>query len=46
VLAPVGDQVGDRDHLEVVALAVGREVGTRAIVPSSFMTSQMTAGGG
>jgi hypothetical protein len=27
VLAPVGDQVGDRDHLEVVALAVGGEVG-------------------
>ena len=39
---PVLDQVGDREQLDLVPLAERDEVGTRAIVPSSFMISQTT----
>ena len=39
------DEVRDRDHLQVVPLAVRARSGTRAIVPSSFMISQTTPAG-
>ena len=45
VLAAVRDQVGDRDHLQVVPRQYSSRSGTRAIVPSSFMISQITPDG-
>ena len=46
VVAPaIGDQVGDGADLQAVALGEGDQVGRRAIVPSSFMISQITPAG-
>ena len=45
VAPPVGDQVGDRRHLEAVALGELDQVRRRAMVPSSFMISQITPAG-
>jgi len=40
---PMRDQVGNRTELEVVPLGEATRSGSRAIVPSSFMISQITA---
>ena len=45
VVHPVPDDVGHRDDRDAVLLGEARRSGTRAIVPSSFMISQMTAAG-
>ena len=45
VAAPVGDQVGDRDHLQPVLWQYAARSSARAIVPSSFWISQMTPAG-
>jgi hypothetical protein len=39
---PVLDQIRDRDDRQIVLLRELPQLGTRAIVPSSFMISQMT----
>jgi hypothetical protein len=44
-MAPVTNEVSNSDHLEIVPGAVLHQIGTRAIVPSSFMISQMTPAG-
>jgi hypothetical protein len=43
--AAVMDEVGDRADLEAVLVGEALEVGEPAIVPSCFMTSQITAAG-
>ena len=42
---PVLDEIRDRDHQQPVLLGKFVSSGTRAIVPSSFITSQMTPAG-
>ena len=42
---PVLDQIGDRHQQQAVAPGELASSGTRAIVPSSFMISQMTPAG-
>jgi hypothetical protein len=45
VAAAVGDQVGDGADLEPVRWAKATSSGRRAMVPSSFITSQITPEG-
>ena len=45
VAQPVVDEVGDRDDLEAVQRSEASRSGMRAIVPSSFMISQITPAG-
>ena len=44
VLHAVADQVRDREHFQVVLRQNSWSCGTRDMVPSSFMISQMTRG--
>jgi len=41
-LHPVADQLGHRQHFQMVAAQNASSWGTRAMVPSSFITSQIT----
>src|SRR5713101_4102984 len=45
VLHAVANEVGHREHLQIVFLQNSMSWGTRAMVPSSFMISQMTPAG-